>query len=605
MRVIATNNLSLAALSKYRKGRRGYVFFDSTDTKDDFSKKLELYGFERIDISRIIISGRAELRKSVTEFSGKLNSNPPHHNWWAILLSRRVAMYDFSNSLAKLFIIRKLIDLGKWDIIIIYDRSISPWKYLRNGMHQIDVHVQTIYSIKTEWTNRLNTLLPIRTVLWFLKKIVVKTRLGWKPCGIKNNFNSSPITMLSLISGNSFTRGHSIRDIYLGDLAKHFEAEGYDSLVLGQLHDKLTGDLFTSINSNKGNNFILLEHIWSLKDLLSVFKRGLQDFFGKQPDWDPFFFAGFDVREFMNASLKWELQAGYSDSLLYYKAAKIFLKKVSPALFIYPYENKCIERMLLQAVSEVSPDTKTLGYQHAVLTPKHIHMFLAEGESQSLPLPDKIVTNGHHTARMLKEAGNYPEGKIIAGTALRQSAAIPDDLMKKQPPGHIRNVLLTLAEGAEEYDKAFVFLRDIQRNNDTNKINFRIRLHPGIPYDPFKNENLTRDMTCVKDPIKSLPQSLYWADVVMYASTSVAVQAMSMGIPVIWMDLLDFWGTDPINDDSLLRWKLSSPSGWSGVISLIEQLSLNDFKLKMNEIEKFASEYFCQDPIDINTWINT
>jgi hypothetical protein len=604
MQVIAIDHLSEEEISEYAKGRRGYVLFDYGENTGTLSERLESNGFENIDLRDIIINFRPELRRSVIEFSGKLNSNPPHPNWWAILLSRRVAMYDFSNSLAKLFILKMLTNLGKWDTIVIHDNSISPWQYLRKGRHQVNVNFQTGFSIKTDLINRLNTVLPIRTVLWFLKKIAVKTRLGWRPYRIKNNFNESTVAMLTLISGNSFTGENYFRDIYLGDLGKHFEAEGYDTLVLGQLHDKLTGDLLKNISTIKGNSFFLLEHIWSIKDLLSVFKRDLKDFFGRQPDWEPFFFAGFDLREFLNTSLKQELQAGYCDSLLYYKAAIIFLKKVSPELLIYPYENKCIERMLLKAVSEVSPETKTLGYQHAVLTPKHVHMFLAEGESQTLPLPDKIVTNGHHSTRMLQETGNYPDGKIIAGTALRQSAAIPDDLIKKQPPGHLLNVLVTLAEGAEEYDKAFVFLRDIHKNNDTSEINFRIRLHPGIPYDPFQNENLTRDMRCSKDPIKSLSESLYWADVVMYASTSVSVQAMSMGIPVIWMDLLDFWGTDPINDDSLLRWKLSSPSGWRSVISVIEKLSLDDFESKMNKSKKFTSDYFCRDPIDIDTWIS-
>ncbi|HDK16851.1 MAG TPA: hypothetical protein ENG75_02785, partial [Nitrospirae bacterium] len=478
MLIVVSNQLSREEIRRYSKGRSGYILFNYGEDADVFSKTLESNGFEHIDLRNIIINSRGELRRAVIDFTGALNTNPPHPDWWAILISRRVAMYEFANALAKLFIVQKIIETADWDTIILYDGSISPWNYLRSGKHRIDAKFITLFSMKTDWQQRLESILPLRTVLWFLKKIVTKTRLGWHPSEIKSNFNASPVVMFTLIAKNSFTKERSFKDVYFGDLAKCVEADGYSPVVMGQLHDKLTGDLLNNINSKKDNSFFLLEHIWSLKDLLSVFKRGLKDFFGREPEWPLSDFAGFDVKEFLNVNLKWELQAGYTDSLLYYKATKNILEKISPELLIYPYENKCTERMFLKAVSEVSPDTKTIGYQHAVLTPKHIHMFLAKDESESLPLPDRIVTNGPYTARLLRETGNYPEGMITAGTALRQAAEIPDEFIKKESPKRVKNVLLTLAEGVEEYDKGLAFLRDIQKSNDTGKIDFRVRLHP-------------------------------------------------------------------------------------------------------------------------------
>ena len=603
MQIIATNYLSEKEIEKYASGRRGFILFGAGDNTDLFFRNLELHGFERIDLRDIVIKCRSSLRQAVIEFSGALNRSVPSHNWWAVGFSRRIAMYPCSSGLAKLFIMRTIIDMGRWDTCLIYDDSISPWDYIEDGAHQIKVKFHTKFPATADWKYRVKKILPVSTVPWVFRKIITKTKLGWEPLKIKENNSGNHATLFTLIDKNNFTKEGSFRDLYLGELANHLKKEGRKVFILGQLHDRLSKNLFSNIDNMCDYPIALLDQFWSVSDLFAVVKEVLRDFFNQPPEWAPSHFAGFDIRGFLNANLQWDLQAGYPDSLLDYKAAKICLQQILPDLFIYPYENKCMERMLLKAISEICPDTKTIGYQHAVLTPKHIHMFLADGESQALPLPDKIVTNGPHTAHMLYTEGNYPEGMIVAGTALRQTTLIPDIMIKGYPPGQITKILMTLAEGKEEYDKAFDFLREIQGINNTDRFDFRVRLHPGIPYDPFQNKKLVRGIKCTKDAIPSLLESLYWADVVLYASTSVAVQAMAMGIPAIWMDLLDFWGNDPINKDDVLKWELTSSNKWCEVISAIEQLHQDEFNQKMENSKKFISDYFSQKPLNIKEWL--
>jgi hypothetical protein len=520
-------------------------------------------------------------------------------------MSRRVAMYPFSSGLAKLFILGNIVNLGRWDTCIVYDNSLYPWIYLRDGEHKIDAKIHTEYSLTTDWKFRIKMMAPVDVFLWVSRKMTVKTKLGWKPLKINKEKSEAPVLMFTLIDKNNFVKEGTFRDIYLGDLANHFEKYGKPVFILGKLHEDITKDLLEHINYKYSNPFYLLDYFWSLKDLLDVAKRSLLAFFSKPPLWPQSYFVGFDVRRLLNASLRWDLQASYSDCLMDYRATKKCLEQVSPELFIYPYENKCFERMLLKSVSEIQPNTTTIGYQHAVLTPKHIHMFLAKGESKTIPLPKKIITNGPYTARLLNKDGNYPDGMVKTGTALRQTSVIPSSLSKKQPPTQIKNVLLTLAEGREEYDKGFTFLKEIQNSNKTDIFSFRIRLHPGIPYDPFKNERLMKGLKCTRDMTPSLLESLFWADVVLYASTSVAVQAIGMGIPVIWMDLLDFWGSDPIVENDALRWRLNSPLEWEEVISEIEQLSQSEFDRRRDKSKNLVSEYFSQEPIDLKKWMRT
>lgn len=605
MDIIATNHLSERKIKRYAKGRKGFVSFAEGDNDDKLFRNLESQGYKNIDLRDIIIKYRSELRQAVIELSGALNCSVPHKDWWAIGMSRRVAMYPFSSGLAKLFIMNKIINLDKWDTCVVYDNSIYPWIYLKGEKHRVKADFFTEYSITTDWKYRLKMVLPVDVFLWVSRKITVKNKLGWKPLRINKNNPDTKVAIFTLIDRNNFVKEGSFRDIYLGDLANHFEKDGNPVLILGKLHDDLTGELLRYIKYNYTKSILLLDHFWSLRDLLAVTKRSLTSFFERPPEWSPSYFVDFDVRRLLNASLHWDLQAGYSDCLMDYRASERCLKQVPLEMFIYPYENKCFERMLLKSVSEIHPDTTTIGYQHAVLTQKHIHMFLAKGESKSLPLPDKIVTNGPYTARLLNKDGNYPDGMVTTGTALRQITAVPENFIKKHLPEKVRNVLVTLAEGREEYDKGFTFLKEIQNSNNTDIFNFRIRLHPGIPYDPFKNERLIKGLRCTRDMTPSLLESLFWADVILYASTSVAVQAMGMGIPVIWMDLLDFWGNDPIVDNDALRWRLNSPAEWEKVISEIEQLSQDEFKRRRDKSSNLVSEYFSQEPIDLKKWLGT
>jgi hypothetical protein len=607
MHITVTNYSSEEKIKKivkrHAEGRCGYLFLSNEGNSEAIFKNLESHGFARINLRDILINCRTELRQAVVEFSGALNSMSPHHNWWAIGISRRIATGLFPSGMAKIFLIKKVIDSGEWDSLVVYDDSIFPWVSMTGNKHKVQVNFYMEHSAGADWKNRLKSVLPLGTVLWLLRKIVTKTKLGWSLPKIKKDTFKAPVVLFTLIDNNSFPAG-LFRDIYLGELANHIKKEGRGVFILGQLHDKLSGSLAASIKRQHNPLLFLLDHFWSISDLINVTCRVFYDYIKRQPVWSPSHFMGFNVSRFLTMNLRLDLQGAYAENLLSYRAARKYLCQIQPDLFIYPYENKCMERMLLKAIAEVCPDAQKIGYQHAAVIPKHIHMFLAPEEFRALPLPDKIVTNGPHTACLLSGQGNYPDGMIVTGTALRSTAAKTGSILKNQPPRLIKNILMVLAEGIEEYDKGFNFLRNIQLINATEKFDFRVRLHPGIPYDPFAGMK-ANGIRCIKDTTASLVSSLQWADLILYATTSVSVQAMACGIPAVWMDMLDFWGTDPINADNLLRWRLNSPKDWGSVISEIEHLPQEEFEHRLEKSIMFASEYFSQEPVDIKKWLES
>ena len=644
MHLIAANHLSQEKIKKFAQGRRGFIVFSSGNKTDAFCENLESHGFERIDLREILLSCRTELRQAVINFTGALNSDAPHPNWWANNLSRRIAMHSLPACLAKLFLLRRAIDRKNRDSIVIVDSAYLPWSFLKDGNH--DPAVNFSDKCNKNWRNVLQERIPVRAVLWSVRKIfhrlalifagIIDSRKSNVLCrhsslsGIplkkdsrqagvteseeityafpnsqaEDSRQKNTITLLTLIDRNCFPSGSAFRDIYLGRLASSLREKGYTVNILARLLGTMSKEVFKGLRNNKDSRLMNIDSYWTFRELYNVTKNTVKEFFGPPPEWKHHIFTGFDIRPLLSAL--WRIEIGepaYADALLDGYAYKRYLKRVPTNTLIYPYENKTYERVILQSGNSSGAEIYTTGYQHAVLTPKHIHMFMSEGEADIMPLPDRIVTNGPWTAKMLKERGNYPEGKIVAGTALRFISQEKKSVVRRKPPRKISNVLVALAEGAEEYDRAFYFLRELQKNSPSLNCSFRVRLHPSIPYDPFKKHGCGRN--CIRDNEPSLECSLQKADLLLYASTSVAVNAMSLGIPVVWMDLLDFWGTDPIEGDDMLRWKLTDPGEWETAVKNIISLTEQEFQNRLDKSADFAKNYFCQDPVDVSVFLGS
>ncbi len=604
MHIITADRLSEKEIKEYSKDRRSFIVFSSGGDTDNIVKNLESHGFEHISLSEILLSCRPELRQSVIDFTRALNCQARHPGWWANNLSRRIAMYSLPTGLAKLFLLRKIIDRNNWDILVVIDSSHVPWSFLKHGINDPFLHFSDKHGNR-DWHNILQERLPIKAVLWAVRKVFHRFALTVSQRKQEQNFpERNNVTLLTLIDRNCFPKGSSFRDIYLGELASKLQEKGYSVNILARLLGTISKEVFKGLRSNKGSHLRCIDSFWTFKELFQVAAQTVKDFFAPPPEWNPHIFMGFDVRSML--STLWRIEIGgavYADALLDGYAFRRYVENIPTDTLIYPYENKTYERVILQAGNDSKSKIYSTGYQHAVLTPKHIHMFMAEEEADVIPLPDRIVTNGPWTAKMLKERGHYPQGKIVAGTALRFSSQGKGFAVREKPPEKIHNILVALAEGAEEYDRAFSFLRALQENSPASDFSFRVRLHPSIPYDPFKKQGCGKN--CIRDKEPSLEKSLQQADILLYASTSVAVHAMSLGIPVVWMDLLDFWGTDPVEGNESLRWELINHTEWDEIIKKITSLPEQEFQKRLCNSIEFAKGYFCQDPVDVSVFFGS
>jgi hypothetical protein len=224
-----------------------------------------------------------------------------------------------------------------------------------------------------------------------------------------------------------------------------------------------------------------------------------------------------------------------------------------------------------------------VGCQHASVTLSHTNFILGREESKIIPLPDVIVTTGPLIKEWLEREGNYPEGVFKAACALRQSR--DRQAQPKERGQRLNKVLVALAASLEEYVNTLVFLEKAFASSNGHEV--RVRPHPTIPLEAALE---MAPLTCqdfYTPSMGSLADALKWADVVLYAASTVGMEAVGLGIPVIYLDLGDFLDTDPMFGWQEFKWSVREPDALIHTIQRIESLP----EARFQELQRKGQEY--------------
>ena len=110
-------------------------------------------------------------------------------------------------------------------------------------------------------------------------------------------------------------------------------------------------------------------------------------------------------------------------------------------------------------------------------------------------------------------------------------------------------------------------------------------LEPALEITPLVNRDFYSEST------GSIDDELQWASVVFYASSTVCLEAVSLGIPVMYVDLGFHVVTDPMVGWSKFKWVVKESSEVVGAIQQIESLSEEAFNRLQEEGRKYAESY--------------
>jgi hypothetical protein len=199
---------------------------------------------------------------------------------------------------------------------------------------------------------------------------------------------------------------------------------------------------------------------------------------------------------------------------------------------IYTYENQPWERALCWEARRSLPQSALAGYLHARAPRLLLNWYLAPGEEKKAPLPDRVITVGELTARMLSNSG-YTLNQVRVGGALQMQSLLASQSEKNPSPTNTKcgPILIASSNGLEETAE----LADIgSRLFDTEEgSEVILKCHPSMPFDNVKGLlgiPLPKYVRVSDEPIADL---MLKSSLVIYSGSTVCIQALALGIPVI------------------------------------------------------------------------
>ncbi len=195
--------------------------------------------------------------------------------------------------------------------------------------------------------------------------------------------------------------------------------------------------------------------------------------------------------------------------------------------FIYIFENHIWEKMFCLAFRRWSGSTCLVGYAHSIVNPMYTCYSVSPFEKDLVPLPDIIAVNGARAQQVLAKSGFSPAKIAVTGTLRYQHM----DKRKFFPKGHQKKKLLValsigVNESVELVHKVVLAL------GGKEGMCIDIKCHPATPFALISRyfPALPTNVRIREDPVETL---LEFADVLLYAESTVCIEALAMGVPVI------------------------------------------------------------------------
>jgi hypothetical protein len=374
-------------------------------------------------------------------------------------------------------------------------------------------------------------------------------------------------------------------DPYFGDLADYLDKEGERCFQLV----KPLGCIREQIELSKNNlNVIPFYYFLTPSDLVRnlfetlttvVNKKGIDIKINEK-----------DISQDLNVLLEKEkYNSSFFHALLMYRVFENITKKLKIKKVIYPYENNAWERLSIMSIKKFSSSTKIIGYVHTVVPEISANMFPGIDETQFAPFPDKILTIGKITKELLEQFGDYKNIQVESSCALRFKYLETKSIL----PTQNERIVLVALEGVIPAAKV---LDDIfELSKICSEWAFYIRTHPALPYSKLQKFMSLRikDFKNIKiSEIASLDKDIERAKVVMYWGSTVGIEALALGKPVIHYDLKKELSYDPLFMYENYKWLVGRDDSLLRVLEEIYKLASSEVENYQIQTKEFLKEYF-------------
>ncbi|MFA6078177.1 MAG: hypothetical protein WC779_00300 [Candidatus Omnitrophota bacterium] len=275
-------------------------------------------------------------------------------------------------------------------------------------------------------------------------------------------------------------------------------------------------------------------------------------------------------------------------AVLQYYSCKRLAAAIPIERFIYTFENYAWEKMSMLGLRSCGPKIKIAGFQHAFVPKNNFAYFPGPSERKTMPLPDKIITMGSRTRDIMKRIGDYPADIFDTGCALRQEYLFSLGELPRETDG---DIFVPLTITIEDTVKAFQFIFRSGLAESRKKIYFR--LHPATPRDEvMKGIGFSLPDNFIISDNPPIVKEIERCCIVLYTWTTVCIEALKMGRPVVYMDINYPLEVDPLFECSFLKRTASTPEQLLPVISELCGMDDPHFRDELKKAQEYVKEYF-------------
>ena len=525
-------------------------------------------------------------REQYIDFIGQLNRNNGSLHWWAMTFpDKNPSAEDLPRSALFYSLVTSLVIANEDPLVVVTDDG-NLIAQLGEWANQNEITLVSTYRANDSLQARLKTWTPIAVL-----SAAFKTFIYWlmvrnmRPTGGAIPIDLAIVTPTHPRCFDSENRFH---DAYFAPLIERLDGSETTSMLMPLVHER-PFDQFTKLRKVISPLPILpLEAFFSLGSIVACALASLKAFYMPVKVLGPVEMNGLDMTCLVKRTIRQERHSGrFFMTLRAFYAGRRFGQIVRPSRCIYAFGNLAWEKSFISGVRAESPDTRFAAFIHASVTPRHMNLLFSKDEASVTPLPDEVITTGEVVEELLSKHGNYPDGVLRAACALRQGTE--KVVEPKCPPEVIKTVLVAMATSTDEYVKTLSFLDQAYSDSDDYKI--VVRPHPIIPMDDaLAAVKLSRDDFYSVDS-GSLTESFEKSDVVLYASSTVGMEAVSKGIPAIYMDLGNVLNSDPMSMWDELKWTVSDPKELVPTIRSIDALPEEEFRERQRKGQAYINSY--------------
>lgn len=563
-----------------------YIYVGKKDSEID--ELLRRRAYKEIDVRNCSESFKNNLFNSYIDLIGHLGSELNSIYWWAGFTASKNRF--ISQLLSNLFIyysVCKVIRESNKENILIINPPPEIRRALKEYCRRNEIKIKTAGHLFSDYYT------AVKKKADHLSRIIYFVFSNWNKIYLAGryfkNFNRTCnhkgyYVLRTWVYPSSINGDNIFTDSFFGRLPCFLSARKENLIIIAGLMDDYKK---TAIRLSKCAGYKIVPQEYFLK-YTDVVKSLLKSGFHRIKVRNKVDFLELDVSSIIQEEVDNDFRKYVRSELLQQYIISNILECFKIHTFTTTYENNPWERVCFLSLKKLSPSTRTIGYQHAVVTKASANMFVNEKEKAIIPIPDTIITVGDVTKEIMEKYGAYPLNKILSSCALRHEYLY----QLKEKEFKKRGAILIALEGVykcfELVNFVFAGLSEISDYKVT------IRTHPALPFQKIR-DNLNFDIRLHNhfsvSNQKDIKNDLDASDILIYWGSTVSLEALMMGLPVIHVDLNDIVSVDPLFNCKHLKWSVSNPKDLSRVIADIYTMSEEEYGKEYNQAKSYIEKY--------------